>query len=399
MCAKFVVLFILLFGLAGCKGHDKIMMTEPEMKTITVEVSAPKPETPDPEPSRSLSIILDKNVYGQDSNIAPKVKYYSSDSSDSSVYVDISNIIWDITPKLHAEVESDNTISLRKLGNVTIIAEVDGVRSESALVEIVPVEVTSVSIISKDKDILLPYSSNMMMGGARQLYLQASLNNGKTSDVTQQANWTVSDNAVLNLDEKFISQHNKKGLIKAIGLGGQYLEASVSVSANYQGFQDTIDLWVYDADITNYPTQCGVNEISITTPEGRKLTFRCPPIGERSGDNNSTQVLGSPYGIMNAILPLFTFNSAKSYCEGLGEGYRLPYWVEHLALNNAINTTYASPYTFNLEYGWPQLDNHWLLDDSPAPGRRYIARFTSAMNYLADETSFREVTALCVKQG
>lgn len=398
MRAKFVLLCILVIGVSGCKGDDKIIMSEPEIETITVEVSEPepKPETPDPEPSHSLTLILDENSYGQYSNIAPKVKY---DSGDHSVYVDISNIKWDITPNEHVEIESDNTILLKRLGNVTIIAEVDGIRTEAAQVEVAPIEVTSVSIISKATEILLPYSSNLMMGGARQLYLQASLNNGKTTDVTKKANWTVSDNSILNLDENFISQNDTKGLIKAIGLGGQYLEANVSVSASYQGFQDTINLWVYDADIVNYPTQCGVNEINITTPEGKKLTFRCPPIGERSGDYNSTQVLGSPFGIINAILPLFTFNSAKSYCEGLGEGYRLPYWTEHITLNNAVNTTSASPYTFNLEYGWPQLDNHWLLDDSPTQGRRYFARFTSAMNYLADETSFNQTTVLCVKEG
>lgn len=330
-----------------------------------------------------ISVRLQSNP-AVGSIIEPQVDFI--DHQGDRFPIDARLIEWNVSdPSIAFYDKSYQALIFIQRGSVDITAKYSGLVSNTLNVRVEDEKVVGVKLIALATSIEIAYSPNMNTGGGRNFYASAEYNNGQVEDVTDIANWSVSDNSVVMLNPMY------KGGVLAVA------EGLADVIVEYQGYQDQIEIYVYDADITNYPVECGISEIVVLLPEQRKeLTFKCPPIHQRIGDYNSTQTMGYPSGIINAILPWFTFQSAERYCEGIG--YRLPSWKEHIALRAYINSGITYPYGPYLDYGWPQLGSYWLADYSKSPGLRYQSSLSSHLKRLVDENDWHKVTALCVKE-
>lgn len=280
--------------------------------------------------------------------------------------------------------QSYQALVFSQLGNVEIKAKYGDLESKVISVTVEAEVLIGLELMTYAKPVDLAFSPNLGVGGGRNFYVSAEYSNGHFVDVTDIANWSVSDSSIIAINP------NYKGGVLAVG------EGLADLIVEYQGYQERIDIYVYDADVLGYPVACGVSDIVVPAPKQHKnLVFRCPPLGQRIGDYNSTQILGAPQGIINGILPWFTFQSAENYCDSIG--YRLPFWKEHLVLRARINSGVTYPNGPYLDYGWPQLQGYWLADESFTPGQRYQAGFNKHKQILKDETSWNEVTAVCVK--
>ncbi|MCG9726136.1 hypothetical protein [Vibrio brasiliensis] len=360
---KFMV-FALLFG---CKGGGENLFSG---RASSLQLS---------------ELLLDiRSEIAVGSVVQPKVTLV--DTKGNRFLIDSKEVSWSFNKN---EVEVNNgSFTFIKKGDISISASYLGIESKTVNVSVDDLKIIDVELISYEKDVEIAFSPNLNVYGARSFILIAHYNDGTYIDVTEHTTWTSSDDTVI----EFLSLPLLVGTVKSTGVG------VAMVTADYQGFTKNVEVYSYDADITNYPTKCGTEYIVVPVPQLRKeLTFKCPPIGKRNGDYNSTQTIGFPGGIINAILPYFSYQSAENYCSSLG--YRLPTWKEHLLLRSAVNSGPTAPHSLYLLYGWPQIDAYWLSGDTQIPGQKYVINFSSHSYYFQDETDWGGVTALCVKES
>lgn len=385
--AIFIALILSLF--TGCKGGGKQIFDTDGNRVDTDGKTDDTDRKINDTGDKVIGTIWSKIEFELKSSpsigsiIEPKVNLI--DHEGNAFPIDARYIDWEISePTVASYNKTYQSLVFQKLGKTSISAKYYELNSIPIDVQVEPINLVSIELISYATPVDLAFSPNMKKAGGRNFYVVAHYNNGRYKDVTDSANWSVSDSSVIDLNPYY------KGGIVAVGIG------LADVIVEYQGYQQRLDIYVYDADVLNNPVSCGVSDIAVPVPEEHKdLIFRCPPLGQRNGDYNSTQIWGQPLGIINGILPYFTFQSADNYCNSIG--YRLPTWKETLALRAAINSGVTYPFGPYLDYGWPQLQGYWLADPSPTPGQRYQGLFTAHSSYLQDETSWREVTALCVK--
>lgn len=374
---KIMVIIIFIITLFGCNSEEKIFTNVDVDKNITWA---------------SLSIELDNKNLSIGSSFDPSIKIFDTDGN--SYPLDPSFITWQVSDPSAISLRkgSSGFFSANKITRATIRGRYQGVSSNELVVNIEPVYIYDTKLVSYANPIILSHGSRFEWA-SRKLYLKALMNNGSIIDVTEKANWTSGNTSVIDFTPGVEGILSKT--IRSIGPG------KTTITAEYAGFIKDIDIEVKDLLLLGEKVGCGVETITIFVPDSEKtLVFRCPPVGQQNvGDHISTQVAGANAGgIIHAFLPLFKFDSAVAYCASLGQGYRLPYWSEHYAFEKQINSGVTQPQGPYLDYGWPQIARHWLLDDTGQPGMNLLKYFGDRRNFLQDGNDYSNVTALCVKE-
>lgn len=374
---KLIIVFIFIITLFGCKSEEKLF-TEGDIAT-GIRWSG-------------LSIELDDTNLSIGSTFNPTIKI--TDTNGNIYQLDPNSVSWQISDSSAVSLRqgSGGFFSADKITRTTIRAHYNTLSSNELVVNIEPVSIYDIKLVSYANPVILSHGSRFEWA-SRKLYLKALINNGSIIDVTEKANWTSSDTSVVDFTPGIEGILSKT--IRSMGPG------EAIVTAEYAGFIKDIDIEVKDLTILGEKVGCGVETIKIFIPDSEKtLVFRCPPVGQQNvGDYIYTQVAGANAGgIVHAFLPLFKFDSAATYCASLGQGYRLPYWSEHYAFEKQINSGVTQPQGPYLDYGWPQITRHWLLDDTGRPGMNLLKYFGDRRNFLQDSNDYSNATALCVKE-
>lgn len=316
-----------------------------------------------------------------------KPRVFLVNSKGERFSIEPQNVSWKLSENSGVVFDNDKgTFIFNKQGEVLLSVSYMELESKPINVTVSELKLTDIELISQEEYVEIAHSPNLNRSGGRSFTLMANYNNGLSIDVTEYATWASNNDSVIEVMPLFEGTF----LAKAVG--------TAVITAEYQGRTKSIEVYVYDADITNYPTKCGTEYITIPVPQLRKqLTFKCPPLGKRNGDYNSTQADGFPVSIVNAILPYFSYQSAEAYCNSIG--YRLPTWKEHLLLRATINSGPTAPFSFYLIYGWPQLASYWLSGDTGIQGEKYMTAFSAHHYNRMNELNWNKMTALCVKES
>ncbi|TMX47434.1 hypothetical protein [Vibrio sp. Hep-1b-8] len=374
---KMLIMLICLTAIFGCKSEEKLFAEVDNEKGIRWS---------------SLSIELDNKQLSIGSSFDPTVKVI--DTNGNSYLLDPKSVTWKFSdPSAISFGQGTNGFfSASKITRATIRAQYETLSSNELVVNIEPVYITDTKLVSYANPVVLSHAP-ILEWASRKIYLKAIMNNGSIIDVTEKANWTTSDSSVIIFTPGIAGVLSKT--LRSTGAG------KATITAEYAGFTKSIDIEVKDLLNLGEKVGCGVETITISIPDtGKSLMFRCPPVGRKDvGDYISTQAAGAyAAGIINAFLPLFKFDSAVAYCASLGQGYRLPYWSEHYAFEKQINSGVTQPHGPYLDYGWPQIARHWLLDDTGKPGVHLLKYFGHRGNFEQDGNDYTDVTALCVKE-
>ena len=179
-----------------------------------------------------------------------------------------------------------------------------------------------------------PATASISVGFDQQFIATASLSDGSSLDVTSNAalSWNSSDPAVAIIDTS-----SNKGLATGRAAGSVTLMASGTTNGTH--FSATADLTV---------TAPGGCEIGSLTNLG--LTFICP-LTQTEADTNGISYSDTLFDSGN-IFVLMDFAQAETYCNNLGNGFRLP-------TNQELRDLYFRYGPLHDFAGWPFILWYW----------------------------------------
>ena len=211
--------------------------------TAQVYVIKPQPEIPDENPAEK-SIILDKSDYtiGID-----KVVYLKATITPAEYEND--DIVWTSSNEEIATVDENGKVTGIKEGT-TIITATSG--EKQALCNI-----TVEQDISNKKINLTPQNINMLVGNVEQIVARDE--NGK--DITEEVNWTIADNSIID----FIEDGNIKG----------YKPGTTTLTATKDNISSTVTITV--KEILPEIISLSNNSVSIEVNQTINLTATISP--------------------------------------------------------------------------------------------------------------------------